>query len=148
MKDKMIKCLLLFFFGGLIYYGIEVAYRNLTSHTEAHPAMFLVGGVAFLLIGWINEGKDKNMPMIKQVGIGTCVVLAVEFLAGYILNIKLGLNIWDYSSLPFNIYGQVCLPFALIWVVLVFVGIVVDDNARWLLFDEDFPHYTWFKEKK
>ena len=57
-----------------------------------------------------------------------------RFKCGVIVNIWLGWNIWDYSNTPFNILGQVCLPFALIWFVLAHAAIVLDDYLRyWLL---------------
>jgi uncharacterized membrane protein len=34
---------------------------------------------------------------------------------------------WDYSTLPFNILGQICLPFSLIWIVLSFPAIKIDE---------------------
>ena len=30
----------------------------------------------------------------------------------------LKLDIWDYSRIPFNLYGQICLPYAAVWFVL------------------------------
>ena len=41
-----------------------------------------------------------------------------ELGAGLILNVWLKLDIWDYSRLPGNLWGQVCLKYALLWVVL------------------------------
>ena len=42
----------------------------------------------------------------------------VEFLFGLLVNRVLHLHVWDYSALPLNIMGQICLPFSLIWFVL------------------------------
>lgn len=81
------------------------------------------------------------MPLWKQIGIGEIVVLALEFITGCIVNIWLGWNIWDYSSLPFNILGQICLPFAILWIPLILVVIVLDDYLRYWWFDEEKPHY-------
>ena len=55
----------------------------------------------------------------------------------YVVNIGLGWNVWDYSNLPFNIYGQVCVWFIFLWFILSFIGIVVDDYIRYWLFDEE-----------
>lgn len=61
----------------------------------------------------------------------------------------LGLGIWDYSNMPFNILGQICLPFSLLWVVLSACAIVIDDYERYWFFGEEKPYYLWkFKEKK
>lgn len=46
----VIKNLLLLELGGFIYSIIEVLYRGNT-----HWTMFIVGGLCFLLVGWINK---------------------------------------------------------------------------------------------
>ena len=68
-------------------------------------------------------------------------------MAGVVLNLELDLAIWDYSTMPFNIMGQICLPFSIAWYGLSGVAIVFDDFLRWWLFGEPFPHYVWFKGK-
>lgn len=124
--------------GGAIYYGIEVLYRG-----YSHVTMFFVGGMAFILIGLINEIVDWNMLFWWQMIIGDICVLILEFVFGVIFNIILGLNVWDYSDLPFNILGQICLPFALLWLPVVAFAIVVDDWTKYLLFHGKKPHYRF-----
>ena len=63
--------------------------------------------------------------------------------AGLILNVWLKLDIWDYSRLPGNLWGQVCLKYALLWVVLAGTAIVLFDWMRHWLFHEERPHYRW-----
>lgn len=43
------------------------------------------------------------------------IITLLEFVFGIIFNIFLGMNVWDYSNVPLNIMGQICLPFSLIW---------------------------------
>ena len=62
--------------------------------------MFIVGGLAFFLIGFINE-KYKKMPLAKQMLIGALVITALEFTCGYIVNLWLGWGVWDYSNIWF-----------------------------------------------
>ena len=66
----------------------------------------------------------------------------MELVAGVILNIWLGIGVWDYSHLPLNLWGQICLTYSLIWVVLSAVGIFLDDYLRWKLYGEQRPKYT------
>lgn len=138
---KAIKVLLKYLFllcvGGSIYYLVEVLYRGYSHYT-----MFFVGGICFILIGLLNEGMSWDLCIEKQVGLGLAAVLIVEFISGCILNLWLGLHIWDYSKLPFNILGQICLPFALLWIPLVVVAILLDDSIRYTFFDEQRPKYT------
>ncbi len=68
---------------------------------------------------------------------------AMELVVGVPLNLMLGLHIWDYSSLPFNLLGQICLPFTVLWFFLALLCIFVDDWLRYVLFNEERPHYHW-----
>lgn len=140
---KILKPIILFLIGGSIYISIEIIYRYLMDKPPTHWAMFVLGGLAFLIIGRLNEHIDWEMPFWLQVLIGTAIVLVLEFIFGCVLNLWLGLAIWDYSNMPFNLLGQVCLPFALIWSVLVVITIVLDDYLRYWLFAEEKPVYYW-----
>jgi uncharacterized membrane protein len=84
-----------------------------------------------------------DMPIWIQMLICAAGITAIEFVAGIILNIILQLNVWDYSNMPFNILGQVCLPFSFLWFLLSFAAIWLDDWLRYWLFDEEKPHYRW-----
>lgn len=140
---RALKPLALFSVGGGLYIGIEILWRSMRGGTPTHWTMFILGGLCFLLIGAINEYLSWETPFWMQVGIGTVIVLLLEFIFGCVLNLWLGLHIWDYSDLPMNILGQVCLPFALAWAGLVAVAIVLDDYLRYWLFDEEKPKYRW-----
>lgn len=140
MKAKLFyKYLFLFLVGGLAYCGIEMLWRG---HT--HWTMLIVGGLCFIFCGGINEWFDWNMPLWKQMLICAVGITAIEFVAGIILNIILQLNVWDYGNMPFNILGQVCLPFSFLWFLLSFVAIWLDDWLRYWLFNEEKPHYRFW----
>jgi len=136
------ECTVLFVIGGSIYYGLEMLWRG-----YSHFSMFITAGISFLIIGCLNEVYTWEMSFLKQCIIGSIVITTLEFICGCIVNLWLGWNVWDYSQMPFNILGQICLPFSLIWIVLSGVAIVVDDWIRYLIFNEDKPHYYWFKNK-
>ena len=138
---KAIKPAVLFCTGGSIYIIIEIVWRALRNTDPTHWTMFVLGGLCFLLIGAINEYFSWEMPFWLQSAIGAVVVLALEFIFGCVLNLWLGLNVWDYSDVRFNILGQVCLPFAFAWFFLAEVGIVLDDYLRYWLFGEEKPRY-------
>lgn len=136
---SVIETLVLFEIGGGLYLLIELLFRG-----YSHWTMFFVGGLCFLLVGWINEFIPWKVALWKQMLLGGFLITLVEFLSGCLLNLFLGLNIWDYSDLPLNLLGQICLPFSLIWVGLSLVAIVLDDLIRWLVFKEEKPHYKLF----
>lgn len=128
---RMAKILSIWFLIGAIYYALEGFYR-LPRGGYANVIMLLVGGICGGLVGSINQiPAFYNMKIIVQSLIGTIITLVVEFLSGLILNIYLGLHIWDYSRLPFNILGQICLPFALIWFIMMPLAIWLEDTFRY-----------------
>ena len=135
---RAVRPLVLCSIGGLLYVLCELVFRG-----RSHWTMFVVGGLCFWLIGLINEVIPWNMPVWLQCIIGAVIITTVEFIAGCIINIWLGWQVWDYSGLPFNILGQVCLPFTVLWTFLSAVCIILDDYLRYRLFGEDKPHYTW-----
>lgn len=131
---RAVKPLILFGIGGFIYIAIELLWRG---HT--HWTMFLVGGICFLLIGYINEIFTFDMPLIKQMAISAIIITTVEFLAGLLVNRTY--SIWDYHDLPLNILGQICLPYSILWFLLSLPAIILDDYLRYWLFGEEKPHY-------
>lgn len=133
---RAVKALVLLCIGGLLYIGCELVFRG-----YSHWSMFLVGGLCFLCIGAINELIPWEMPLWQQAVIGAVIVTAIEFIAGCILNIRLGWAIWDYSDMPFNVLGQICLPFTAIWLLLAIAAIILDDYLRYWLFGEEKPYY-------
>jgi uncharacterized membrane protein len=82
------------------------------------------------------------MSFLLQSLIGAGIITGAELVTGIIVNIWLGLNVWDYSAIPTNIMGQICLPFSLLWVLLSGVAIVLDDYVRFWFFGEEKPHYS------
>lgn len=126
--------------GGCIYYAIEIAWRG-----HSHWTMAVLGGICFVLVGGINEYFPWSMPLALQGVIGAAIITALEFVSGVALNVWLGLGIWDYSTMPLNVMGQICLPFTLLWVPLSVVAVVLDDWLRYWLFGEERPHYTIFR---
>ena len=105
---KIVQFLSLLTIGGFIYVFIELAFRG-----RSHWTMFLLGGLCFYLIGLVNELYPWDMPLISQMFISSIIVTSLEFIFGVFLNIFLGLGIWDYTNLPYNLCGQICLIFSI-----------------------------------
>lgn len=136
MKSAL-KTLILFLVGGIAYITIELLYRG-----HSHWTMFLLGGLCFILIGGINNYISWDMLLWKQMLLGSVIITLLEFVCGCIVNLLLHWNVWDYSNLPFNILGQICLPFSILWFFISFVAIIIDDYIRYWLFGEEKPHYN------
>jgi uncharacterized membrane protein len=106
--------------------------------------MFFVGGLSGLYLGMINENQaiNKNVNIFWQSIIGAIVILLIELISGIILNLWLHMGIWDYSTLPCNVLGQICLPFAFGWLLLCPFGFWLDDMIRSYLYKDKIAPYT------
>ncbi|MBQ3112645.1 MAG: hypothetical protein IJC70_07245 [Firmicutes bacterium] len=100
----------LFLLGSSCYPLLELAWRG---HT--HWSMALAGGCAALLLGGIAR---RRCTFAYKCVLGALAITCVEFSFGLLFNVLGGLQVWDYSAQPFNIMGQICLPFCLLWLLL------------------------------
>ena len=112
------------------------------GHT--HWTMGILGGICFILVGLINEYLSRQTPLWIQAVFGSAIITCFEFMAGCILNLWLGLDVWDYSQMPFNLLGQICLGFSMAWIGLSVLAIILDDYLRYWIFKEEKPRYKLF----
>lgn len=140
LKQRLEQCLeyaALGCIGGLLYTLLELAWRG-----RSHWTMFFLGGACFVLVGAVNESIPWHMPLWQQAAIGAAIITALEFLAGCTVNLWLGWGVWDYSRVPGNVLGQVCIPYMLLWAPVSLAAVVLDDCLRFRLFREERPHYN------
>ena len=139
-KLKIItKYLFLGIIGSIVYMSLEILWRGYT-----HWTMGVLGGICFICLGLINELLSWETPLVLQMFIGSIIITVLEFITGCIVNLWLGWNVWDYSNLPLNLLGQICLPFSILWYFVSAIGIVIDDYIRYIYFDEEYPRYKLF----
>ena len=132
----LLKYLFLYNVGGSLYVLIELLWRS-----RSHWTMFLLGGLCFICLGLINELLPWTTPFFFFVFLGACIVTVLEFLTGCIVNLWLKWNVWDYSNLPGNIFGQICPQYFLLWMPISAIGIVLDDHLRYWFCGEEKPRY-------
>lgn len=139
IKYQIKKYMILFAIGGMAYFLLEVLVRG-----YSHYSMFLCGGACFLCCGLLNENMKIKMSFISQMVLSALIITALEFITGLIVNIWLKMDIWDYSQLPYNFMGQICLLYSIFWFLVSSVAIVLDDFLRYKIFNEEKPHYKIF----
>ena len=115
-------------FGGVGYYGLEILFRG-----HSHPSMALCGAVCFFFIDRLNAAYPRLLLPLKAL-FSCFFITAVELLAGCILNLWCGLEIWNYNELPLNFWGQICLPFCVVWFLLCFPVCLLNRLMRYALF--------------
>ena len=139
------RVLLLWAITGGVYYLIEGLWHIGTNGGWANIVMAPIGGFCGVLVGIMNENpRFARKKMILQALYGAAVLVVVEFISGFIMNIMLGLNIWDYSTMAFNFMGQISLFFVLLWFLLVPFIIWFDDLLRHKLWDQG-ERYPWYQ---
>ena len=112
IMTKLLRYFTVFAIGGLSYAAIELMWRGRT-----HWSMVAAGGVCMLLMFEIF-GSYQNLSLLKRAIIGACVITIVEFAFGCVLNYWLKMNIWDYSNKRFNLLGQICPMYTVLWGLL------------------------------
>ena len=114
---------LVYLFGASGYGAIEIMWRGKT-----HWSMLLTGGTAFLCIYLISN--FSRAAIAKKSLLCAGAITAVEYMTGILVNIKMGWDVWDYSSLPFQLNGQICLFYSVLWLVLSLPGIWVSREVH------------------
>lgn len=130
---KVWRYLMLWYMGGTAYFAIELLYRG-----WSHGSMFVTGGLCFLAIGHLGE-MEKPMPMAAQMLLGGVIITTAELGCGLLVNRQY--QVWNYSHLPYQFLGQICLPFTLLWVALSFGAILLYRGAS-RIFPSPSP-YNW-----
>lgn len=120
---KILEYGIVFGVGAMSYTLIEILWRGYT-----HWSMTLTGGFCLSMLYLINVSMD--VPFAVKCILGAITITAVEFVVGCIVNLTFHREVWDYSSLRFNLMGQICLRFSLMWLALCIPAYVVCDFIK------------------
>lgn len=126
MNKKTMEYPAVFTGGGLIYGMLELLFRGRT-----HWSMLIAGGVCSALIYAVNA--HFRIPLHRKWLLGGVMITTVEFIAGCIVNIRLGWQVWDYSAHPFHIMGQICPAFFALWYLLSIPAVWLCGKVRTLM---------------
>ena len=144
------KNFILFIIGFTSFITIECVFHALLGEgAYSWIISGLMGGVSLILIDKINDtwfGWDTQL--LNQSFIGGILVTTIEFIVGTLDRLVLHLHMWDYSSIPFNYNGIICLPFSIAWCVLSILAIFIGDAVRYYIFGEEPRPYYYIGTKK
>lgn len=135
-RKRLEELLFLWALGGTIYYSLEKIFRGFS-----HVSMFILGGICMVFFAAQGLSSKWKEALWKQVLRAACFVTACEFITGIIVNKWLDLAVWDYTDQPFQLFGQICLPFAILFSGLAAVGIIVSGYLLHWLFGEEKPEF-------
>ncbi|MCL2086951.1 MAG: putative ABC transporter permease [Oscillospiraceae bacterium] len=134
------KELFIILFGGVVYGAIEIAFRG---HT--HISMILLGGMCLSACGIISDLLHQKLPLPLIMVASAVAITVLEFIAGCIINLWLGLAVWDYSNMPGNILGQVSPAFTAAWFFLALPAIYLYDIILHCKFSRPMKKYFFLR---
>lgn len=97
--------------GGFGYCLLEIIWRGRT-----HYSMFFAGAIVMSSFLYIND--NFSLPLWAKCFAGMLIITTVELAFGIAFNLILREHVWDYSNVPLNLMGQICVPFSLLWFML------------------------------
>lgn len=118
--------------GAVLYPLLEIAYRG-----HSHGSMAMAGGLCCYLLRQI-EHRHADARLWQKCCLGSLAISSVEYLTGCLVNRMMRLKVWDYSHLPLNLRGQICLPYCLLWFGLC-LPVFVCLHSRIAAADFDLP---------
>ena len=101
---------------------LEVAFARLTGHRKRDRKCFIllplcpVYGLGAVLILFFAELLAPGP--LGVMAVGFFAASAAEYLMGLFYEKALGVRFWDYSAMPLNLHGRVCLAFSACWSLL------------------------------
>ena len=113
------RILAYFIIYSIVGYVIETIFGIITKGTWESRQSFLYGpfcaiyglGAAVMIIFLHKYSKKYTRLFIGGFIVGSIV----EYLVSWIGEILLGVKWWDYSDMPLNINGRVCVYFSIFW---------------------------------
>ena len=137
----LLKYFSVFSIGAIGYALIELVWRSRT-----HWTMMITGGICFVIIYFLS--RLNRVPLAYKCALGSIIITGVEFIVGCVVNRVLGWGIWDYSSMQFNICGQICLLFSIMWYLLCIPALYLCKLLDAKLFASYENRYGSFGSKK
>lgn len=137
IRKQILKNTVLFVCGFCMYISIEVLFRG-----YSYKLMGLLGGLCMCMIGGINNYISWDFPLFCQMTTGASIVTLFELIIGLADKYFWHIGMWDYSNMPMNFEGVICVPFFFVWMILSFFAIILSDAIEYYVFhEEQRPYY-------
>jgi len=127
-------------------YLLEKAFAKVARSAQQGRKCFLflplcpVYGLGMLAVLALPPAWTEGMSLVIWGGIAAT---AVEYAVHWAYDVFLHVRFWDYSAVPGNLRGRVCLPFSLIWGVLTAAAVRRIQPGVALLAGRVIPQVTW-----
>ena len=134
------KLFWIFFIGCFAGVVVEVLWCFITrGHYESRVGLIygplnpVYGLGAWALSAALYRYRNRN-PIFSFIG-GFFIGSIIEYLCSWFQETVFGSTSWDYSAMPFNLNGRICLVYSLFWGVLGILWIkeFYPRAAKWIL---------------
>ena len=137
------KILAYFIIYSVVGYVIETIFGLLTKGVIESRKSFLYGpfcgiygvGAVIMIMGLQKFNKNNYTLFAGGFIIGSLIEYVVSFIGEWFFHIKW----WDYSSMPFNINGRICVAFSMFWGILA-IYLITHFNPKVDKFLEKFSY--------
>lgn len=107
-----------FFLYGFIGWCAEVAFaavkeRRFVNRGFLNGPLCPIYGIGVTAVIALMLPYGENLPVLFLLS--ACLVTVLEWVTGFLLERLFHHKWWDYTGMPLNLNGYVCLPFSLIW---------------------------------
>ena len=137
---SLYKLLWVFYLGSFLGVVVEVLWCLLIhGRIESRSALvygpfnplYGVGAVALSLALYRYRNRGPWLSFLSGMVVGS----AVEYVCSLLQELVLGSRSWDYSHLPFNLNGRICLLYSVFWGVLgvLWIKRLYPLMAKWIL---------------
>lgn len=137
--NNLRRILIRFFLFALLGLNMEVFFTSISSfisgqdyNLRGHTSLWMMVdyGLLGILTPWVRDFlKRMSIPLIGRAFVYMIGIFTVEYFSGIIFHKVIGLKIWDYSSLPLNIHGQITLLYIPLWFAL---GLGIETLYDWI----------------
>lgn len=135
------RILAYFIIYSILGYVIETVYGIITKGVWESRQSFLYGpfcgiygvGAVVMILSLQYFNQNNNRLFIGGFIVGSIVEYVVSLFGEYVLNTKW----WDYSNMPLNINGRICVFFSIFWGLLAiylmsYVNPRIDKLINWI----------------
>ncbi len=115
----LIGLLMEVFFGA----GHKLIEGNWNLRGGTSPWMMLDYGLLGVVTPWIARPlKARGVPLPARAIAYMLGIFFIEYVSGILFHKVMGLHIWNYNHLPYNLHGQIALYFVVPWYLLGLVA--------------------------
>ena len=115
---------IMFLLGCFIYSLLEIAARGYT-----HWTMTLLGGIVGMLLYRLHGTAPRHTLLLQALS-GAFIITALEMVVGVLDNLVMQWHVWSYREMPWNVYGQICLPFSVLWFLVCIPALGICEVVR------------------